>query len=1418
LRHTLCEESLDAEDALMDAVRRWLPVLALLAVFAPRTSHAQSREISGRLDVAWGMRPNLEGAPAFRYSVFDEATRKNIEVRFTDLAVDRLGGAQSLNGKRVRLAVADENTPFGLVTRVTDVRSVAADLNGRRVPDLARRLEDAPAPHHGANLVSGSRKYLTILCKFSNKANEPGTKADYEAFFLGPSMSVAHYWGEVSEQRVNFNGSVVTNWLTMAHDSAYYFPNGAKDADLGRLATDCTAAADPSVNFTDFDGIIAQFNGSLGCCGWGGGWTLSLDGQTKSYGFVWLPPHGTPPTGLGFQSHEVGHSLGLPHSGGPYGRTYDSKWDVMSSASAYFDAATSKSYGATTIAYHKLLLEWIPQSRTFVATNPVSTVRVERLALPGPNDFQVAVVPIRGTPNYYTIESRRKAGYDNLLALEGVVIHHVQPTGRAEPAWVVDADGNGNPNDAGATWVPGETFVDVRNQISITVDSLLGTVYKVTIRSGGTTSLALGRTGKKTTVNPNAAAVFDTLPVTVAGSGPSAWSALKKNGRGSWLEMLGPVGNGSGAVVLKRVPTGLGVGTYVDTVLVTLSPQPGAPPPTPMQYLDTLVVQDAGATFLGLSVRSRTDSGLFFSGFTDSALVRITGPNNGTTAWTATKKRGSTTLVTASGTGPGTVRWSRSAFNQAVGLIVDTITVTATGNPALTAMIVDTFRVLENVVLTRTPRTQRNAMPEGAPAQVDSTIITLSGRWATSGKLESFNYYWLRTGKFLRPGRTGDPNFYYEARTGNSTLSWTRAPRDLAPGTYIDTLTICGPYCWYQNAQLVGHAGYQYIVDTLTVSSAPLAMVAQAPSRRDTTALALNISKDSVRILLTGAGAGAVKWTAASQSGKSILISDGAFNAPGTGIGSGWLVWTRDLVGRAPGTYTDNIVVSAPGVTSVTVYDTLVVMQSAALTVGRASGRRGIVTGAAAVEDSVDVQLLGSAASGVSWTASKKAAFTTFSVANGTGPGKMRFTRNTTGFTPGQVYVDTLTVSAPNAYGGTAIIIDSLEALSGSAIALSKRTRIDSAGMAVAGTLRDSVAVTLSGVNGPSTNWTSTKKSAWVSIVNGTGTGSGYLIWTRNPNGLSVGNYVDTLVVTATGAVASPITVIDTLRIVPSAVIAVSSVARADSAMVGSATVRSDSVTLTLSGTLGASAAWTATKKRASTTLITANGTGTGKVRWERSASGLGAGIYVDTITVTAAANGATPRVVIDTFRIIAATAVQIAAATHNVASLQGGNKAKGDSASATVTGFASNSSQWTATKSATWLTLTTSTGTTGQRVRWTRNQTGLAAGTYVDTIRLSVAGSPAPAALIVDTLRVITIVGLDAAKHLLGTSTLDATRTTILDHEGNADGAFNLGDVLAHLNRTGAVLTNSVMAELIALKAAPPRDSTTSAGPGRRQ
>ena len=187
----------------------------------------------------------------------------------------------------------------------------------------------------------------------------------------------------------------------------------------------------------------------------------------------------------------MGHAFGLLHSSGPYGQddplysdtTYDSQWDVMSGGRSLVPYPGYGYLGVHTIAYHKDFLGWIPAGRKYVAPrNSTRTITLERLAQPGSEGYLMAHIPIGDSPtDFYTVETRLFAGYDDEIPDEAVVIHKVDTTLEDRLAQVVDIDNNGDPNDAGAMWTPGEIFTDLANGIEVSVDAARSTSFQVTI-------------------------------------------------------------------------------------------------------------------------------------------------------------------------------------------------------------------------------------------------------------------------------------------------------------------------------------------------------------------------------------------------------------------------------------------------------------------------------------------------------------------------------------------------------------------------------------------------------------------------------------------------------------------------------------------------------------------------------------------------------------------------------------------------------------------------------------------------------------------------------------------------------------------------------------------------------------------------
>ncbi|HEX8246153.1 MAG TPA: Ig domain-containing protein, partial [Longimicrobium sp.] len=131
---------------------------------------------------------------------------------------------------------------------------------------------------------------------------------------------------------------------------------------------------------------------------------------------------------------------------------------------------------------------WIPAARKLVVTAPGTvTLDLTRSELPSAAGYEMVQLPIGASAStFYTVEARRFAGYDvpGRLPGEAVVIHRVN-LNDAAPARVVDPDKNGNPNDAGAMWLPGETFIDLQAGVRVSVLAQTADGFRVEVSTAG---------------------------------------------------------------------------------------------------------------------------------------------------------------------------------------------------------------------------------------------------------------------------------------------------------------------------------------------------------------------------------------------------------------------------------------------------------------------------------------------------------------------------------------------------------------------------------------------------------------------------------------------------------------------------------------------------------------------------------------------------------------------------------------------------------------------------------------------------------------------------------------------------------------------------------------------------------------------
>ena len=555
--------------AIRQSYARLLGAFAVALLRASSLPAQESTPDAGWFHVLWRDARDPTPMRSEHYALIDDAGT------WWDLDLDpsvarRRGGALALNRMRVRLS-ARLASPASLGERPNRLRVSAMHAEGseRNMPS-ALGVDASPA-------ASGARAYVTILCAFADSPTAlPASKARLEEVMGSSYPGIDHYYREMSEGQVDLSGSIVVGWYTLPQPRSHYVLSGG--ANLNALSQDCTAAADADVDFPSFAGINLQFNQRLDCCSWGGSRTLTRDGVTRTYPMTWMADWAVSHS---VYAHEIGHSFGWPHSHGAYGKDYDSKWDVMSHANNYRDP-TFGWVGVHTIAFHKDRAGWIPPGRKFIASpNGSSTILLERGAMPGGNgNYLMAQIAIPGTSTYYTVEARRFIGsYDLRLPGEAVVIHR---TGGFE-AEVVDVDLNSDPNDAGAQWLPGETFVDTAARIAVAVEAQDENAFRLTITTGlevvdrPTLALSVGATGRRDSVMARSRSLHrDSVVLSFTGTGATSvpWTAVSHS---RWLTLVNPSGTGSGQLRWTRDAGHLAAGTYLDTITVVAAGVVGSP-------------------------------------------------------------------------------------------------------------------------------------------------------------------------------------------------------------------------------------------------------------------------------------------------------------------------------------------------------------------------------------------------------------------------------------------------------------------------------------------------------------------------------------------------------------------------------------------------------------------------------------------------------------------------------------------------------------------------------------------------------------------------------------------------------------------------------------------------------------------------
>jgi hypothetical protein len=361
-------------------------------------------------------------------------------------------------------------------------QALSTEENKNQPGDQETILEELQQPE-----ISGPKAWLAVLVEYPD-IGDPLPPISYfqGILFNNGSPSVDHWIREVTYNRTNFQGSQILGPYTLPKPwDGYNFDyddNGWPEFVIPVFIDDIMSKVKLEVDITQFYGFFFMMNegpadnkrnGPVQYSFTTGG---EIDGQFYSY--VLLSP------GFGWNhqriiAHETFHAYGIYHSSRPDFFTETPHWDNMGGDGTCDygnpqDPLMHPLYGCRgihTIAWHKLSVEWIDPARNYYTgiRSRAGIVNIERLELPplAPGNYLMAELHVPGSDLFYTVEYRRQLGYDDVGAIPGeaVIIHDVDLSrtnifgGPDFFAKVVDSDGNGDPNDEGAMWLPGETFL-----------------------------------------------------------------------------------------------------------------------------------------------------------------------------------------------------------------------------------------------------------------------------------------------------------------------------------------------------------------------------------------------------------------------------------------------------------------------------------------------------------------------------------------------------------------------------------------------------------------------------------------------------------------------------------------------------------------------------------------------------------------------------------------------------------------------------------------------------------------------------------------------------------------------------------------------------------------------------------------------
>jgi uncharacterized protein (TIGR03437 family) len=604
----------------------------------------------------------------------------------------------------------------------------------------------------------------------------------------------------------------------------------------------------------------------------------------------------------------------------------------------------------------------------------------------------------------------------------------------------------------------------------------------------------------------------------------------------------------------------------------------------------------------------------------------------------------------------------------------------------------------------------------GATSQtVNVTLVVSSTVTATPSPL-SFNYTLGNTtqpaAQQLTIGGTAT-SFTATAATVPSGGSWLSVtPSGTIPGSASVSVNTTGLAANTYNGTITISAPGAVSSVVVNVSLVVSPTVTATPSSLSFTyALGSTTQPAAQQITIGGTATSFTATAATTPSGGSWLSVTPSGSAPGSASVS------VNTSGLAANTYNGTITVAAPGATSQTVNVTLVVAGNltaapSSLTFNYSIGGTAPAAQAIAIGGTTGLAFTATAATnptGGTWLS-----VTPSGTVSGTS--SVSVAANITGLTA-NTYTGTVTIAAAGAASQTVtvtLVVSSATSLTANPAAL---TFAYQAG----GTAPAAQTISITGASGAAFTATVAAGAPWLSAALGAGTSPGSVSVSIITTGLTAQIYHGTITITSSGASNSPLSIPVTLTV--NNVMTLSTSALNFTAIAGGAAPADQTVNVTttfpgpVSITYGGGAWLSAGVNPAITPAA---------ITVAANPSGLKPGIYIGSITVTSPGAYNIPQTILITFTV--STGISASPGSFNFAYTIGGANPAPTSINVTSSEPVTISST---AQGGTWLTSSSSGGSTPATVTVAINGTGLSFGTYKATINIvSAAASNSPLAI----------------------------------------------------------------------------------------